>query len=97
MALFVIERTFAQELELSPESVQAVEDYNGDAGLRWLFSFLSADRKKTYCLYEAPDAEALRAQAAELGLPADVIVEVSEVNPAVLSGGPTLTDHGLRY
>jgi hypothetical protein len=97
MALFVIERTFAEELELSPEKLLAVEDYNVDAGLRWLFSFLTADRKKTYCVYEAPDAVALRAQAADLGLPADVIVEVSEVNPAVLTGGSTLTGHGLRY
>jgi hypothetical protein len=97
MALFVIECTFAQELELSPENLLAVEDYNADAGLRWLFSFLTADRKKTYCVYEAPDAAALRAQAADLGLPADVIVEVSEVNPAVLTGGATLTGHGLPY
>jgi hypothetical protein len=44
-------------------------------------SFLSADQKKTYCLYEASDANAIREQAKLLGLPADVIVEVSKIGP----------------
>ena len=93
MALFVIERAFAEQLDLSPELVQAAEDYNADANLRWLFSFLSADRKKTYCLYEAPDAESLRDQAEALGLPADIIVEVSEINPTMFSTGSSVTGH----
>ena len=93
MALFVIEREFAEQLELSPDLVQAVEDFNGDAGLRWLFSFLSADRKKTYCLYEAPDADSLRRQADELGIPADVVVEVSEINPTLFSARTSVTGH----
>jgi hypothetical protein len=31
-----------------------------DVGVDWLFSFLSADKRKTYCLYEAKNAEAIR-------------------------------------
>jgi hypothetical protein len=42
---------------------------------------LSADKKKTYCLYEAPSPEAIREAARRAGLPADVIVEVSEIRP----------------
>ncbi len=72
-ALFVIERLFAEQLQLDAEGVAAVEAYNNDANLRWLFSFLSVDRKKTYCLYEARDAEALKKQAEDLGLPGAVI------------------------
>jgi len=49
--------------------------------VQWLFSFLSADKKKTYCLYEAPSAEAIREAARRANLPADVIVEVTEVRP----------------
>jgi hypothetical protein len=71
--------------------VDATEAYNRDAGLRWLFSFLSADKKKTYCLYEAADAEALRKQAEALGYPADVIVEVAEVNPQMFSTGASVS------
>lgn len=86
MALFVIERNYAEQLQVDQVGIDAVEAYNDDANLRWLFSFLSADKKKTYCLYEASDAEALYRQAADLGVPADAVVEVSELNPTMFSG-----------
>ena len=53
-----------------------VKEVNDEIGIQWLFSFLSADKRKTYCLYEAPNAEAIRAAAQRLGVPADTIVEV---------------------
>ena len=46
--------------------------------MRWLYSFLSADRRKTYCLYEAPSPDAIRRAAARAGVPADVVVEMAE-------------------
>ena len=50
MPLYVIERTFAEQLELSGDDVKLIEEINADEGVRWLFSFLSADRRRTYCL-----------------------------------------------
>jgi len=93
MALFVIERLFAEELQLDAEGIEAVEAYNNDANLRWLFSFLSVDRKKTYCLYEAKDAEALRKQAADLGFPADAVIEVTEFNPQMFTSRSSVSGH----
>ena len=81
MALFMIERNFAEQLNLTPDGIRQVEDINDDIGVKWLFSFLSADQKKTYCLYEASDRDALLEQARVLGIPADVIVEVSQIDP----------------
>lgn len=81
MALFVIERQFAEQLEMTPEAARLVGQVNGEVGVHWLFSFLSADKKKTYCLYEAPNVEAIREAARLAGLPADVVVEVSQVRP----------------
>lgn len=81
MALFVIERNFAEQLELTTETVRLVGKINADAGVHWLFSFLSADKKKTYCLYEAANADAIHEAARRAGIPADVIVEVSQVRP----------------
>lgn len=80
MPLFVIERHFAEQLDLTREAAAAVKLINDDVGVNWLFSFLSAD-KKTYCLYEAPSAEAIRESARRANLPADVVVEVSEIRP----------------
>ena len=79
MPMYVIERSFAEQLESETLDKQGIRLVNDDVGVRWLYSFLSADKKKTYCLYEAPNPEALREAAARIGIPADVIVEVSEV------------------
>jgi hypothetical protein len=76
MPLFVIERKFAEQLQLSDDDVQLIEEVNADEGVRWLFSFLSADRRRTYCLYEAPSADAIVAAAKRANIPADEVVEV---------------------
>ncbi len=86
MPLYLIERNFAEQLSvLTPDAATAITQVNADAGIQWLFSFLSADKKKTYCLYEAPNPETIRDAARKLNLPADVIVELGDqrVNPAV--------------
>lgn len=77
MPVFMIERRYADELELSTEGVAGINRVNDEGGVRWLYSFLSADKRKTYCLYEAPSAQAIRDAAERAGLPADVIVEVT--------------------
>ncbi len=79
MPMYVIERTFAEQIDSELLDRDGIKLVNDDVGVRWLYSFLSADKKKTYCLYEAPNPEALREAAARIGIPADVIVEVNEV------------------
>jgi hypothetical protein len=85
VALFIIERTFADQLQLSDDDVKLIEEVNADEGVRWLFSFLSADRRRTYCLYEAPSAAAIVAAAERANVPADEIVEVRQ---ETLGGDP---------
>jgi hypothetical protein len=81
MPLFIIERHFAEQIEMTRDRASEITLINDDVGVQWLFSFLSADKKKTYCLYEAPNAEAIREAAQRAHVPADVIVEVSELRP----------------
>ncbi|MEO5696062.1 MAG: DUF4242 domain-containing protein [Burkholderiaceae bacterium] len=81
MPMFVIERNFAEQLELGADDAKLVGEVNAEVGVHWLYSFLSADKKKTYCLYEAANAELIREAARRAHLPADVIVEVSELRP----------------
>lgn len=76
MPLYVIEREFAEDLELSSDDVRLIDEINADEGVQWLFSFLSADRRHTYCLYEAPSPDAIIAAARRADVPADAIVEV---------------------
>lgn len=85
MPLFMIERTFADELELAPDDVVRLRAGHASVGVRWVYSFLSADRRRAYCLFEAPDIEAI-GRAADLdGLPMDAVVAVSEIQPDVLA------------
>jgi hypothetical protein len=81
MSLFVIERRFAEILDAENLDYAGIKAVNDDVGVRWLYSFLSADKKKTFCLYEAPSADAIREAAARLGIPADEIVEVEQFGP----------------
>lgn len=76
MPVFMIERTYAAELDPTIEDLRGVKAINDEESVRWLYSFLSVDRRKTYCLYEAVSAEAIYSAARRAGLPADVVVEV---------------------
>lgn len=84
MPLYVIERTFADRLDLTGEDVRAIDAVNGEEGVDWLFSFISADKLRTYCLYEAPSPDAILEAARKANVPADKIVEVSRFEPAQL-------------
>jgi hypothetical protein len=79
--LFVIERNFVEDLDLGSLDRDGIRLVNDEVGVQWVYSFLSADKKKTYCLYEAPNPEAIREAAARLGIPADVIVAVEQFGP----------------
>ena len=81
MPLFLIERNFAEDVELTDDAAAQIKQVNDEIGVQWLYSFLSADKRKTYCLYEAPSAEAIRVAAKRLDAPADVIIPVSHLRP----------------
>jgi hypothetical protein len=85
MPRFIIERNFAEQIEFSKEGNDRIELINDEEGVKWIFSFLSADKRKTYCLYEASSPEAIRRAAERAGVPADVITQVDEVSPAMFA------------
>ena len=80
MPLFVVERTFAADLDVSSDDIREVDAINADEGVRWIFSFLSADKRQTYCLYEAPSSDAIIAAARKANLPADAVIEVGSAS-----------------
>jgi hypothetical protein len=85
MPRFLIERNFAEEVEATKDIADNIVRINNEEGVRWLFSFLSPDKRKTYCLYEAPNAEAIRIAARRANLPADLVIEVSEIRPEMFA------------
>jgi hypothetical protein len=76
MPYYIIERNYAEEVPVPLEAAAGINLINDEEEVRWLYSFLSVDRRKSYCLYEASSMEAIRAAAVRAGMPADVITEV---------------------
>jgi hypothetical protein len=79
MPVYVIERSFAEQLDMTSDDVELLEEINADEGVSWLYSFLSADRHRSYCLYEAPSPDAIIAAAKRAGIPADAVTEVTRI------------------
>ncbi|WP_200833185.1 DUF4242 domain-containing protein [Ruegeria sp. AU67] len=76
---------FAEQLNVSDDDKIQIKEINDEVGVEWIFSFLSADKRKTYCLYEAPDEESLRKAAERLNIPADVITPVDQIDPGIFA------------
>ena len=81
MPLYLIERSYAERFDAARGDVGDILKANDTVGVDWLFSFLSADKRKTYCLYEATSPEAIREAARLAELPADSIIEVDKIAP----------------
>jgi hypothetical protein len=86
MPRYVVERTFPDGLHI-PVDAQgaatclAVVDRNADDGVTWVHSYVSDDKKKTFCVYDAPSPEAIRKTADRNSLPLDQITQVSVLDP----------------
>ena len=65
-----------------------VVERNADIGVTWLCSYVRDDRKKSFCLVEAPSPEAVRRAAERSKLPVDRITRVTVLDPhAYRKGG----------
>ena len=86
MARYVVERTFPNGLGL-PVSAQGAAasreicKINSEEKVTWVHSYVSADKKLTFCIYDAPDPDAIRRAAQRNALPIDRITEVRVLDP----------------
>lgn len=86
MPRYMVERTFPSGLEIpvNAEGAQVclnVVDKNSTVGVTWVHSYVTDDHKKTFCIYDGPNPEAIRQAAERNGLPVDRIVKVSVLDP----------------
>jgi hypothetical protein len=58
-----------------------VAERNGTLGVTWVHSYVTDDKRKTFCVYDGPDPEAIRKAAERNGLPVDRITRVSVLDP----------------
>ncbi len=86
MPRYMVERTFPDGLLIPTNDEGAgvcmrVVDTNADLGVTWVHSYVSDDKKRTYCIYDGPDPEAIRKAAERTGLPIDRITRVAVLDP----------------
>jgi hypothetical protein len=86
MSRYIVERTFTDGLLIpvtaeGAAACRAVVDTNAKQDVTWVHSYVSTDKQTTYCVYDGPSPEAIRAAAQDNGLPVDRITEVSVLDP----------------
>ena len=86
MPRYLVERTFPDTLaipmnEAGAQVCQTVVRTNAEDLVTWVHSYVTPDRKKTFCIYDGPSPEAIRKAAQKNNLPVDRITEVSVLDP----------------
>ena len=86
MHRYLVERTFPEGLVI-PVNMEGskmclnVVSKNAEENVTWVHSYVTMDKKKTFCIYDAPSPEAIRKSAEKNELPVDNITEVSVLDP----------------
>ena len=86
MTRYLVERTFPDGLglpadESGAQACNAVIGVNSQDQVTWVHSYVTQDKKKTFCVYDGPTPEAIRKVAELNGLPVDRITEVRVLDP----------------
>lgn len=86
MPRYLIERQFPEGLGLVPDqqgrqTAAAVIANNARDGVTWVQSYVTPDKKRTFCVYDAPSPESIRQAASRNGLPVERITEVRVLDP----------------
>ena len=86
MPRYLVERSFAGALAfpLTIDGARAcarIVAVNGECGVTWLHTYLSADRRRSFCIHDAPSPEAIRHVSRRNGLPVAQIIEICELSP----------------
>jgi hypothetical protein len=86
MPRYVVQRTFPEGLQIpvdngGAELCHGVVERNAEEGVTWISSFVSENKMRTFCIYDAPTPEAIRKTASRNELPVDEITRVTVLDP----------------
>lgn len=86
MPRYLVERTFPDGLAIpvtdeGAATCRTVVGNNAEDLVTWVHSYVTPDKRKTFCIYDGPSPEAIRKAARRNSLPVDRITEVSVLDP----------------
>jgi hypothetical protein len=86
MKRYLVERQFPDGLSIPVNEEGSkiclnVVSKNLRENVTWVHSYVSADKKKTFCIYDAPSPGAIKKSAKMNGFPIENITEVSVLDP----------------
>jgi hypothetical protein len=86
MPRYMVERTFPDGLHIpvnddGASALGGIVERNAGEGVTWVHSYVSADKTRTFCVYDAPSPDAIHKVAAKNNIPVDAIHEVSVLDP----------------
>jgi hypothetical protein len=86
MPRYLVERTFSDGLGIvttgdGARSCLSIVENNADAGVTWLHSYVTEDRRTIFCVCDGPNPEAIRQTAFRNGLPVDSITPIRVLDP----------------
>jgi hypothetical protein len=91
MSRYIVERSFPDRLEIPTSDegaktcLQVVQN-NAEEQVTWVTSYVTNDKRKTFCVYDGPSPESIHRAAAANGLPVDAITEVRVLDPYFYAG-----------
>jgi hypothetical protein len=86
MPRYLVERSFPDGLSIpmtaeGRKAIAGVVSNNAEQGVTWVHSYVTPDRKQTFCIYDGPGPDAIRKVAHRNGLPVNRITEVNVLDP----------------
>lgn len=86
MPRYLIERRFAEGVQIPVDEPGArashiVTENNLQEGVTWLYSYVSPDKRRSFCVFDGPSPEAIRRASNRNKLPVHEITEVLVLEP----------------
>jgi hypothetical protein len=86
MPRYVIEREFPDPLDVPTDESGAclyrqIPYHCADEGVTWLHSYVTPDRKRSFCVFDGPSPDAIRRAATRSRLPVHAITHTRVLSP----------------
>jgi hypothetical protein len=91
MPRYIVQRSFPNGLRIPLDALgaaacEAVVENNSAEGVTWVHSYVSEDLTRTFCVYDGPHADAIRATARKNSMSVDNITSVRVLDPYFYKG-----------